>query len=135
MSIPRGLFLATDNEVVMAQAELVSDIQKLKATVARTGFEFESISVGMDLIPSISLGLSFNRMITDQERAQLNAEMQGDKFNILERALIDALLDAASVKIGGDGDNLVLSGADVDVDLIPSVTLTFEDDAPATVKN
>lgn len=134
-SIPKGLFLAADREIVTARVELVSDIQRLKAVIARTGFEFESISVGMEFIPSISLGLSFNREISDQDKEQLNAELLSGKFNILERALIDALLEAASVKIGGDGDNLVLSGADVDVDIIPGITLTFEEDGPVNPKN
>jgi len=135
ISIPKGFFLEVDSEIVKARAELVSDIKKLKAVIERTGFELESISVGMGFIPSVSLALSFNHEISDQEKEKLNSELQSGKFNILERALIDALLEVSSVRIGGDGDNLVLTGADVDVDIIPGITLTFEEEAPAAAKN
>ena len=134
ISIPKGLFLEADSEIVTARAELISDIENLKAVVARTGFELESISVGMDVIPSVSLALSFNHEISDQERAQLDADLQSGQYNILERALIDALVEASSVRIGSDSDNLVLSGADVDVDIIPGITLTFEEGKSDTVK-
>lgn len=128
VALPKSMILGLDAEVVEARAALISDIRQLKETVGRTGFAVESISVGMGLIPTVTLSLSFDKAISDQDREVLNAELQRGKYNILERALIDALLEASSVKIGGANDNLTLTGADVDIDIIPSVTLTFEEE-------
>ncbi len=135
VSFPKAIFLQVDSDIVLARADLISDIKKLRENIERTGFHLESISVGMELVPSVSLALSFDHQISDQDKEKLNTELLSGKFNILERALIDALLEAASVKIGSEDDNLILTSADVDVDIIPGITLTFEEETPVAVKN
>lgn len=135
IALPKSMILGVDADVVEARAALVGDIERLKAMVALTGFRVETVSVAMGLIPTVSLSLAYDRTISEQEKAALRAELSSGKFGFLEKALLEALLDASSATIGKEGDNLTLASVDVDVDVIPKITLNFEEPGPAGAKD
>ncbi|WP_189992630.1 hypothetical protein [Thalassobaculum fulvum] len=135
IALPKSMILGVDADVVAARAALVGDIERLKAMVALAGFRVETVSVAMGLIPAVSLSLAYDRAISEQELAALRAELRGGKFGFLEKALLEALLDASSATIGKEGDSLSLASVDVDVDVIPTITLNFEEAGPAGAKD
>jgi hypothetical protein len=135
IALPKSMILGVDADVAEARASLVGDIEKLKAMVARTGFRVETVSVEMGLIPTVSLSLDYDRAISELERAALRADLRSGKFGFLEKALLEALLDASSATIGKEGDSLTLASVDVDVDVIPKITLNFEEPDSAGSKD
>jgi len=134
IALPKSMMLGVDTDVVEARAALVGDLERLKAMVASTGFRLETVSVEMGLIPTVSLSLDYDRAISAEERAALKADLRSGRYGFLEKALLEALLDASSATIGKDEDNLVLASVDVDVDVIPRVVLNFEERAAGGAK-
>jgi len=103
---------------------VVDDAQVLEDLIARTGFDLAEIRVGVGLIPSIALGVDYKRALTPEERKALidNVENSGE-VGFIERLLVYALLDVADSKHVRANGNFALSSVDIDVSLVPGITL------------
>jgi hypothetical protein len=103
---------------------IVKDAQGLEDLIARTGFDVAEIRVGVGLIPSVGLGVDYKRALPPEERKALidHVENSGE-VGFIERVLVYALLDVADSEYVRANGNFALSSVDVDVDLVPGITL------------
>lgn len=105
---------------------VAKDAQILEDLIARTGFDLTEIRVGVGLLPSIALGVDYKRALTAEERKALidHVENSGE-VGFIERMLIYALLDVADSEHVRENGNFALSSVDIDVGLVPGITLVL----------
>ncbi len=118
-----------DAEIAKMRDALVDDATALESLIDRTGFSLDEVRIGMGPIPTIGLGISYERDITDEERADLikHIETSGD-VGAVEKTLVYTLLEIADGKHAKSEGVFSLKGLDVDVDLIPGITLILGKD-------
>ena len=116
-------------EVSSLRDALVEDATVLEGLIDRAGFSLDEVRIGMGPIPTIALGIAYERDISAAERAELiNHIKTSDAVGTIERILVYTLLDIADSKPATEGGLFSLKGLDIDVDLIPGITLILAKD-------
>lgn len=106
---------------------VVDDIERVERLVARSGFSLEEARIGAGLIPSVDLGIAYERELTAEEKAALVDYINtSGEVGPVERVLIEALMDLADFQEAKKDHAMTLTDIEMAVDLIPHITIILK---------
>ena len=118
---------AAIDEVDQFKHSIDTDLTVFEALVRQAGFRLASISVGASLVPKIGLTLTFERRLSEPEKAALMARITDTSgvVGTIQRSIIMTLLNAAESVYAVRSDGYKLSEVDVDVGIVPNATFVL----------
>lgn len=106
---------------------VVDDIERVERLVARSGFSLEEARIGAGLIPSVDLGIAYERELTAEEKVALVDYINtSGEVGPVERVLIEALMDLADFQEAKKDHAMTLTDIEMAVDLIPHITIILK---------
>lgn len=91
--------------------------------IERAGYKVTRVEVSLGLSPSFVATLDFVRMLSPEEKDDLLTELTDKK---IIRPLITTLFQAASARERLTFETMAFSGLELDLSILPAVTLLFE---------
>ncbi len=104
-----------------------NDLTPFDGLVRQAGFRLASVSVGARLEPQIGLTMTFQRRLSESDKAALMATITDPKSAVgtVERSIIMTLLNASESAYVVRSDKFELSQVTIDLETVPKVTLTM----------
>ncbi len=103
------------------KSDIRQDTRYFESLVEEAGFQLVDTAMGVSLFPSVTLTFDYDRTLTPEEKAALVKKLEQE--NLVTRWIVNTLLDAVESPAAQRKDGYRLWEVDVDLDIIPNVTL------------